>query len=565
MIYFTEETIANAWVNLKDSTPNKFWGLLFILKTLDIPLNTIIQPGTYKINVTDLSQELASTFYFDDSSRHNGMSDWWITFSNDWIIKIQEIFLKRNKVDISSVAIMTFQNSGFSHEYSSSELSKKIESELHLNEEILDNWFDQSNSGYIISYSLNKPDRRRLLTLLKSKLGINSDNSEKTVTFESPYTVTSHPSEFTRGPFIQTLYSAQANLECVILTKFDFSKQYQVIKSVKTDKKNFPAYHNRIVYGAPGTGKSALLEDESHFFGNRKLRITFYPDYSYSKFVGSYKPISYYKRDINTPSYYSTKYSDEPKSSVINEPVIDYGFVPGPFLIALEEALKNPEPYLLVIEEINRANSSSVFGEIFQLLDREEGKSKYTVLLSKEAMEYLKSKISSKFDLLKDGIYLPENLFIWASMNSADQGVFPLDSAFKRRWHFEYLPLNQYEYVLDKVIIDFDGRSYHWNKFRNTINSFLSSIKVSEDKLIGPFFLSVNELQDKNAIKNKLLLYIKDDVLRHNYDKFFNANLHTFNDISKIYGQGKILRAEIIDELTNSVEIFQNTDFDKND
>ncbi len=312
--------------------------------------------------------------------------------------------------------------------------------------------------------------------------------------------------------------------------------------------------HNFIMYGAPGTGKSNELEKRSTVFGNRKKRITFYPDYSYAKFAGTYKPITYYKKPATTVEFYDTKGLGEKNDNIINEPVIDYSFTPGPFLQALSEALLSNDPYLLMIEEINRANAAAVFGEIFQLLDRKNGVSDYKVMLSDEAMLYLKGRLGNEFDKVKDGIFLPSNLYIWATMNSADQGVFHMDSAFKRRWSFEYLSLNKNQEICEGKLISFGTKEYNWNTFRRVINTFLSvDCKIPEDRLIGPFFLNEAELIDSNSIKNKLLLYLRDDVLRHNHRKLFEAD--TFSNIIELYDSNERVFVQV---LTDKLDALPN-------
>jgi len=172
--------------------------------------------------------------------------------------------------------------------------------------------------------------------------------------------------------------------------------------------------HNRIIYGAPGTGKSYLLKHQVS--GDYVFRVTFNPEYSYGDFVGSLRPS-------------------------MKEDKIIYSINRGPFLkalIASVEAKQKQKNVYLIIEELNRANVASVFGDIFQLLDRDErGKSEFGINLGDELEKELKKEEFFDQDEDADGeclVKLPENLFIWATMNSADQGVFPLDTAFKRRW-----------------------------------------------------------------------------------------------------------------------------------
>jgi hypothetical protein len=307
-------------------------------------------------------------------------------------------------------------------------------------------------------------------------------------------------------------------------------------------------YKNRIIYGAPGTGKSYYLNEQAiELFPHETLqtRVTFYNQYSYSQFVGAYKPTPIYQETEKT-LYESDMVTTANKNM---EPLIDYRFTPGPFIDMLCRAIKDRDHnYLLIIEEINRANVTAVFGDVFQLLDRNEsGESVYSTTFSFDVMNYLR-----KNGINLTSIRLPSNLYIWATMNSADQGVMPLDSAFKRRWSFEYLPLDSKESVVESLEVHpkFLIAKIKWNKFRNILNEHLKTLGVAEDKLIGPFFLSEQEILDDNAFKNKLLLYLRDDILRHNPGSIFTKT--TFSDIIKTYDKGnnvfKIKFEEVKDE-----------------
>ncbi|WP_240378175.1 AAA family ATPase [Bacillus piscicola] len=288
---------------------------------------------------------------------------------------------------------------------------------------------------------------------------------------------------------------------------------------------------NKIIYGAPGTGKSYSLNKEVEtFFMDRRLieRITFYPSYSYNQFIGSYKPVPLYVK--SEEAVYNTDKRTEMEQQV--KPIIDYQFVPGPFISTLVKAIKNPyTSFVLIIEEINRANAASVFGDAFQLLDRDEdGQSEYSIVFNPDVMNFLRS-----VDIIEDEVKIPSNFFIWATMNSADQGVSPLDSAFKRRWSFEYIPLDENQDIVKDILIELpfmEGEKVSWNKLRATINEHIKDF-VPEDKLLGPFFLRPHELKNREIFKNKLLLYLRDDVLRHNYNKLFLQK--NFSDIVKDY------------------------------
>lgn len=285
-------------------------------------------------------------------------------------------------------------------------------------------------------------------------------------------------------------------------------------------------YHNRIVFGAPGTGKSNKLENDKVVFGENYERVTFHPNYSYAQFVGTYKPV--------------------PIKEIINNTettTITYKYVPGPFMRTYVKAIrsikeKNSKPYLLLIEEINRANVAAVFGDIFQLLDRKDGKSEYEIETSEDMRAYLALELKGKEEDYEK-ISIPKNMYIWATMNSADQGVFPMDTAFKRRWNFEYIGIDENSDGIKDIIVKL-GKNEHdinWNDLRRAINNKLSKVcKVNEDKLLGPYFLSKDSIaihedssyikdnkQFIDAFKNKVIMYLYEDAAKQYKQKLFEG------------------------------------------
>lgn len=283
---------------------------------------------------------------------------------------------------------------------------------------------------------------------------------------------------------------------------------------------------NRIVFGAPGTGKSYKLkvdcEEMMSASDGSFERVTFHPEYSYSQFVGTYKPVM----------------GEDGES-------IKYNYVPGPFMRMYVEALKsarteNPQPHLLLIEEINRAKVAAVFGDVFQLLDRnEDGVSEYEIQASEDIRRYLAKELGGSSESYKR-IRIPNNMFIWATMNSADQGVFPMDTAFKRRWNFEYLGIDENEEEIQgigKIILAGTDEPIEWNRLRKAINAKMSSseFKINEDKLMGPFFLSKEVIsssengmiidKDKfiNAFKSKVIMYLYEDAVKQGKHRFFDG------------------------------------------
>ena len=299
-----------------------------------------------------------------------------------------------------------------------------------------------------------------------------------------------------------------------------------ILRSGSKPKFESDEKRNKIYFGAPGTGKSYNLNQDKNDlledFKDNFERVTFHPDYSYANFVGTYKPV--------------------PENDSIT-----YKYVPGPFMRILKKAIQKPsEPFLLIIEEINRANVAAVFGDIFQLLDRtEEYESEYSI----EASEDMKTYIN------QSKIKIPQNLFIWATMNSADQGVFPMDTAFKRRWDFKYFSINHNEELIDDTHVIINNKYLKWNDLRKQINAELLSYKLNEDKLLGPFFAFneyINEKIDldkfKDIFSNKIIMYLFEDAARSRRNELFRGACNikdtkniTYSEICELINENKII------------------------
>ena len=295
----------------------------------------------------------------------------------------------------------------------------------------------------------------------------------------------------------------------------------------------------RIYYGAPGTGKSneiKLMTGNGTFSKNYTFRTTFHPDSDYSSFVGAYKPIW-------------------------NGEKIIYVFRPQSFLRAYIEAWKHPEHNVaLVIEEINRGNCAQIFGDIFQLLDRERtGLSKYPIEADIDMQNYLKGEFANidsiynedqikaidkyyanhydtAFEDIKNGIILtlPKNLSLLATMNTSDQSLFPMDSAFKRRWEWQYMPI--VEGVIEKGVklnwkikLDNKYKYIDWWQFLKRINAIISDLTTSEDKQLGYFFCQPNDFVNSNHEADE-----KEDLITAKYfvDKVI---FYLWNDVFKDY------------------------------
>lgn len=286
---------------------------------------------------------------------------------------------------------------------------------------------------------------------------------------------------------------------------------------------------NLIVYGAPGTGKSRYLEDNF----SRATRVVFHSDYSYYDFVGSYKPVPLY---MESTDHIESLNGEE---FLRGKPVIDYQFVPGPFIKVLIDAFENPsDKQTLLIEEVNRANAPAVFGDTFQLLDRTiEGRSQYNIVPNKDLHNYLTSltDIGHFFD---EGLYIPDNMNIVATMNSADQGVYVMDSAFKRRWKFKYMPIKESGFIHENNLVNYGGESFKWRLVLTAINRKLKDLGTNEDRLIGPYFISPEEINDNDNISSKLLIYLWDDVVRYKRNEFFDTAIRTYSELVTLFNTG---------------------------
>lgn len=293
----------------------------------------------------------------------------------------------------------------------------------------------------------------------------------------------------------------------------------------------------QIYYGAPGTGKSKTIKDLT--FGESVIRTTFHPDSDYASFVGTYKPITeeVVLRDCN-----GKKVIDEETNEVVKEERIAYKFIPQAFLEAYVEAWKklgSSKKQYLIIEEINRGNCAQIFGDLFQLLDRNEyGFSDYPIVADKDMQKYLEKEFegweitnkdeinqlygeANMVNLIMKGerLVLPSNLYIWATMNTSDQSLFPIDSAFKRRWDWKYVPIREGR---DKETnaplnwyINTGDKQYNWWSFISLVNKLIGSLTNSEDKKLGYFFCKAKDGEiDADLFVSKVIFYLWNDVFK---------------------------------------------------
>lgn len=253
----------------------------------------------------------------------------------------------------------------------------------------------------------------------------------------------------------------------------------------------------QIYFGTPGSGKSWTIKQKYEQDETKVFRTTFHPDTDYASFVGCYKPV---------------KDEDDDKKIV-------YEFVPQAFTDAYVAAWNDLEqPYYLIIEEINRGNCAQIFGDLFQLLDRDKnGYSEYRIKADHDLKDYLVEQLPDDSEGIKDGkLCLPPNLSIIASMNTSDQSLFPMDSAFKRRWSWEYVPIDYENAESSKFEITIGDESYNWHKFLKAVNEKIKNVTSSEDKQMGNFFIKSSI--DEKEFCDKVLFYLWSEIGKDNYN-----------------------------------------------
>lgn len=321
----------------------------------------------------------------------------------------------------------------------------------------------------------------------------------------------------------------------------------------------------QIFYGAPGTGKSHTIKEEVEGRGELFFRTTFHPDSDYATFVGAYKPVKEKGR------VYGAQGPLKEGDAYIEEDRIGYRFVPQAFTRAYVAAWNTEKPVFLVIEEINRGNCAQIFGDLFQLLDRKNGYSEYPIdadeALSMYLQESLKASQRSDIpDIVRRGekLQLPPNLYLWATMNTSDQSLFPIDSAFKRRWEWKYFPIKpcpekHYEIVVGE-------HQYDWWGVIKKINSVIGEATHSEDKQLGYFFVTPkDDVITAEMLVGKVFFYLWNDVFKHygfDHSIFSKGNGETysfadfFQETGEIEIQSVVAFLEHIDQVVDNMHPF---------
>ena len=357
-------------------------------------------------------------------------------------------------------------------------------------------------------------------------------------------------------------------------------------KPHKLNNKKIDESLQQIYYGAPGTGKSHIVKRQTE--GESVVRTTFHPDSDYSTFVGCYKPTT---KEIEMRDVTGKVIVEH--GQPVTENRIIYQFVDQAFLQAYIKAWKFyaeaeegvvPKKQFLIIEEINRGNCAQIFGDLFQLLDRNDsGFSEYFIHADKDMQKHISNAF--KDCLIKDShkdvinllypkdddvvakvlsgeiLLLPNNLYIWATMNTSDQSLFPIDSAFKRRWDWEYEPI---KYKNINWIIDIKGSKYLWTSFQHEINKRIFEATNSEDKMLGDYFVNpADGVITEKILLNKILFYLWNDVCKDGEGEIFKtadnedvtfSDLHSDGGTDKLIAMMKYLKVQEIVEDTDTKE-----------
>lgn len=535
MKYFSIDCIKDSYGKISKTTKEKFWGILGILYSV----SEAVKPSVnYSIDTGKLSSFLEDLFRLNNKKKYDSNNPYSVVFSNDWPIKTSEYYLV-GKPNILPVIVWAYRKHAFSDQVTTFDLFEMFLNDFHISKELIELMFQVNLDDTQINYSDSLYDD---ISLLK-QLGGSVPTDMSTIKMNQSFVV-ANAGDLSRGPFFQPLYASLSTLECLIIFPFDASEYYHVFSSIESNESligNKKVENLQVIYyGAPGTGKSHIINEQTCH--EEVIRTTFHPDSDYSTFVGAYKPTT-----KEVPMRDVTGKVIRENGIDITEDRIVYEFVEQAFLQAYVAAWKfyaaadgeeTPQQQYLVIEEINRGNCAQIFGDLFQLLDRNgEGFSDYPIVadndMRKQLARVFKNLIIAKKDCINacykcrdmvsqvlEGkiLLLPNNLHIWATMNTSDQSLFPIDSAFKRRWDWQYMPISKgRDYKGDDMAwhINADMNAYDWWSFLTKINTLIGSITNSEDKKLGYFFCKADSGSiSAETFVSKVIFYLWNDVFK---------------------------------------------------
>jgi hypothetical protein len=520
--------------------PDTFAGIVILLLS-----SRKIQDYYYQADMGKFSEIANKGFTLKDVRARSSEKNWYSLFTPKWTERALASFLSDKPINIYTLLVTIFwqQNKEFI------EKQKNYLKEIIGNQDF-DNLFTEDIENY---FTEDRPISREFF--YKAVKGSITDTNS-TIKYDGSFIV-KDAGDLSASPFSQTLYSGLEIKQIISIFDFNIIGEFNLntnpIKELTSlsssgniaEKTSSPAIkgQNILFYGIAGVGKSHHIKQ---FIGEDESiieRTVFHPDYLNTDFVGQILP------------------------SVNDKGHIDYQFKAGAFTKVLKKAIQEPnQQYYLVIEEINRGNAAAIFGEIFQLLDRKiDGSSSYRI-----SHDLMASYI---FNDPNQTIYIPRNLSILATMNTADQNVFTLDTAFQRRWTMRRIANNidncSYK---NKSILD---TNITWQSFNTTINEFILDVNKdtlsSEDKRLGAYFVRSVELDmpinldDGLPFAEKVIKYLWDDVFKFNKSVLFKDNLNSLDKVLDFFEKHSgierfdIFNNQILDRLKLASQTIQTS------
>lgn len=583
MKYFDINCVKSAYDNFQEKLTNKSWGLLCVMRQLD---RTIVPGQTYAFNGKTLSEYIENLFCLSIGKTYKDNA-WYIKFSSQWydFFKQQS---KAEKPNIFDAIVWAYRKESFSSILSDTDLIKKFTEDFHVELDLISSIFDTTtrslsydttlytetalkNAIFVTTTSDNITAEKKTVTASVGELSRGPfiqplygalENSAffliSQVDFDKiyPFNGAKYSQSISKVlPLQQIFYGApgtgksnKIKEEVDNLGKIHFRTTFHPDSDYSTFVGCYkPKSHKKNMLNGNGINETQLL---SSFFDSNspKYNRMNKARYLYEALVHT-KDIRDLGLDaqmvadkLNAKGFTGCAYTTEAtcmynifdwlkEDGYIVENKITYEFTPQAFLKAYTEAWKHQttgDPVYLIIEEINRGNCAQIFGDIFQLLDRDEqGFSRYEISPDSDIQDYIGSlglsisgivnsegkDVSAEIasgEILK----LPDNLYIWATMNTSDQSLFPIDSAFKRRWEWKYMPINNHK---DKSYsIRIGDIKYDWWGFLIRINRVINEVTNSEDKKLGYFFAKAKDsVISAEQFVGKVLFYLWNDVFKN--------------------------------------------------
>ena len=569
MKYFTLQTVKDAYKANSANTKNKFWGLLSILSSID---DTIVEPGiSYDFDTTKVSEFLENLFCLEDIKKsYSGSSTWNIMLSSKWTTKVSEQMLSTTP-NIYDIIAWYFRATAFDDTINDTELVKLFLEHTRISIENAKILFDFTHKDLRYSTSLYAEKD------LYNQLGISGKNitaegnsvvAHPGELSRAPFIQTLYAGQGTLECLIITPFrfsdmygggKLQKTKNTNKLQKIYFGtpgsgKSFKVAELVKgherytfrttfhpdSDYATFVGSYKPITNDGNALGDTGIDEQKliNIFVQSTQYKNEMKARYLYEGLIHT-EDIRRLGLDPNAISaklksqgFQNCAYTTElnlmfamhkwlQDEGYLSKGEISYKFVPQAFTDAYVAAWQNPDDVVyLIIEEINRGNCAQIFGDLFQLLDRgEDGVSEYPIKADTDLKNYLESKEgfgSPNHDGIKDGkLRLPGNLHILATMNTSDQSLFPMDSAFKRRWDWEYVPINA-DCADSQFKITIRDKTYKWSSFLTKVNKRIHKLSDSEDKQVGNFFIKKDI--DVEEFKSKVMFYLWSEVCKE-YEK----------------------------------------------